>query len=176
MSKNVYLAGSCRDCPVGQMARRALSMVTKPFARKGAVFQPLLTSKCLSCELFRVCIGSTRPLVSYRVVETRMHINYCPALSEEMQVVVVEEMPARLIVEAPFVAPGVEMTYRKPIRCPEGVICEHLGVEDGEKVRVVKVLERLAPNLWLVEAELLEPPTPRLWLAAKQKLLQKPRG
>jgi uncharacterized protein (UPF0179 family) len=157
------------------MPRRALSMVTKPFARKGAVFQPLLTSKCLSCEFFRVCIGSTRPLVSYRVVETRMHFNRCPALSEEMQVVVVEEMPTRLLVEAPFVAPGAEITYRKPASCPEGLNCEHLGVEQGEKVRIVRVLEKLAPNLWLVEAELLEPPSPRLWLAAKQKLLQRPR-
>lgn len=150
-------------------------MVTKPFAHKGAVFQPLLTTKCLSCEFFRVCIGSTRPLVSYRVVETRMHFNHCPALSEEMQVVVVEEMPAKIVVESPFVAPGVEITYRKPANCPENIDCEHLGVESGEKMRVVNILGRVAHNLWLVEVEFLEPPSPRLWLLAKQKLLQRTR-
>ncbi|MEM1630620.1 MAG: UPF0179 family protein [Thermofilum sp.] len=153
------------------MGRRALSMVTEPFARKGAVFQPLLTGKCLSCQFFNVCIGTMRPLVSYRVVEVRKHFNLCPALSERLQVVLVEELPVRLVVEIPFVAPGAVIQYRKP-NCPDIPACDTVSVGDGERIRLLQGLQRIRERLWLVEAELLDSPSPRLWLLAKQKLLR----
>lgn len=154
------------------MGRRALSMVTEPFARKGAVFQPLLTEKCLKCEFFNVCIGTMRPLVSYRVVEVRKHFNLCPALAEKLQVVLVEELPVRLVVEAPFVAPGAVLTYRRP-RCPEHLSCETVGIMEGERVKILRELQKMGKDLWLVEGELIDPPSPLVWLQAKQKLLRR---
>lgn len=155
------------------MGRKALSMVTEPLARKGAVFQPLLTEKCLGCEFFNVCIGTTRPLVSYKVIEVRRHFNLCPFLHEKLQVVLVEELPVKLVVEAPFVASGSIITYRKP-RCPDSIPgCDTISVSEGESVRVLRELQKVGTTLWLVEAELLDHPSPRLWLLAKQKLLHR---
>lgn len=153
------------------MGRRALSMVTEPLAREGVIFQPLLTELCLRCDLFSVCIGATRPLASYRVVSVRSHYNFCPALREKLRVVVVEEMPVKLAIEAPFIAPGAEIKYRKPA-CSGAPGCDAISVEEGERVRILRELQRIGDNLWLVEAEPLDPPSPRLWLIAKQKLLR----
>lgn len=147
-------------------------MVTEPFAQKGAIFQPLLTAKCLTCEFFQVCIGTLRPLVSYKVVEVRRHFNPCRALSEKLQVVLVEELPVELVVEVPFVAPGAVITYRRP-SCPGIPGCDTVSVSEGERIRLLKALRKVSERLWVVEAELLDPPSPRLWLLAKQKLLRR---
>lgn len=145
-------------------------MVTPLFAKPGTVFQPYITSKCFECQYFNACIGGLRPLANYKVVNVRKHAVYCPALAEELLSVEVEELPVRLVLETQDVMPGAIIRYRKP-HCPESSDeCEPLFIEEGERVRILREVEK-RNNLSVVEIEFIDPPHPRLWIRAKKALL-----
>lgn len=146
-------------------------MVTQLFAKPGAVFQPYITSKCLNCQYFNACIGNLRPLANYRVVSVRRHLVYCPALAEELVTVEVEELPVRLTLDSRDVMPGAIIRYRKPA-FHAGQEHEPLFVEEGERIRILREIEK-KNHLTVVEVEFIDPPHPRLWIAARRRLLGK---
>jgi len=153
------------------MPRRAVSMVTSLFAKPGIVFQPLVTSKCLECPFFNACLGNLRPLVSYRVVGVRKHVVHCPALAEDLITVEVEELPAKLVLSSRDVMPGAVVYYRRP-GCDEGVEeCTPIFIEEGERIRILREIEKVGSGFSLVEVEFIDPPSPRIWLLARRKLL-----
>jgi uncharacterized protein (UPF0179 family) len=160
------------------MGRKTISMVTESFASKGSIFQPMLSSKCIGCENFSVCIGALRPLVSYRVVSTRNHYNVCPALAERMQVVEVEELPFQVILEAQVAIPGASVRYTRP-SCSEDIKkqypleCNPVYLEEGEKINVIRRIAKVAENLFLCEVEATDFPSSRLWILAKHLLAQR---
>ncbi len=158
------------------MPRRTVSMVTPLFAKPGAVFQPLITSRCLECPYFNACLGNLRPLVSYRVVGVRRHVVHCPALSEDLITVEVEELPARLVVNSRYVMPGAVVYYQKPGCYKEVEGCNPVFIEEGERIRILREVEKVGGELSVVEVEFIDPPHPRIWLLAKQKLLGRKTG
>jgi uncharacterized protein (UPF0179 family) len=160
------------------MGRRAISMVTEPLATRGSVFQPILSPKCIGCEFFSVCIGTLRPLVSYRVLATRKHFNLCPALAERMQVVEVEELPFRVILDIRVAIPGASVRYSKPACDDEArkkypLECDPVYVEEGEKITVLRRVSKVSDRLCLCEVEAIGQPSPRLWILAKHLLAQR---
>lgn len=152
------------------MPRRTVSMLTEIMARKGTEFSPYASPKCLKCRFFNVCIGNLRPAARYKVVKVRPHKNKCPLLREEMYVVEVEELPVRLVVNTRMAVPGMTIRYHIPTDCKVeevrkyNVKCKPPYIVEGEKILVKKTVAKLSGGLTVVEAEILDPPSPELWL------------
>ncbi|MGC9108098.1 MAG: UPF0179 family protein [Infirmifilum sp.] len=147
-------------------------MVTPLIAKPGTIFQPYVTSKCIECQFFNACIGNLRPLANYKVVNIRKHAVYCPALAEELITVEVEELPVKILVDLRDAMPGAVIRYRKPGCQENSEDCDPPYLEEGERIRILKEVEK-KNNLSIVEVEFIDPPHPRLWIRARRKLLGK---
>ena len=139
-------------------------MVTRAQARPGRVFRVIVNPRCLNCRVYSVCAGSLRPGGRYRVLRVRRVAHFCPILRDRMVVVEVEELPLRAAVSSKVAVEGVTIQYRRVEcnnkRCVYYVYCVANPFREGERVRVVKVVERIPcpKSLPLVLVELL--PTP----------------
>lgn len=109
-----------------------------------------------------------RPLVSYKVLEVRRYTVTCPALSESVVSVEVEELPVRVVLPSRIVMPGAVVRYERP-RTPENPA--PIYIEEGERIRILREVENMKNGLSVVEAEIIDPPHPRIWLLAKRELL-----
>ncbi len=164
------------------MPRKIVALVTEYQAKVGTIFTVRATRVCSGCKLFEVCMGKLRPGGRYKVIKVRNFKQKCPVLSEYLRVSVVEELPIRLLVNKRLAMEGITITYTQP-KCPPelvkelGELCSPRYIANGEKVRIIKILQILPGDLAIVEAELLQPPPSSLWSWSSQRqgLRQKTR-
>ncbi|MCD6357582.1 MAG: hypothetical protein DRJ96_00910 [Thermoprotei archaeon] len=136
-----------------------VAMVTRAQARVGLVFRVMPNARCLTCRLYKVCAGLLRPKGRYKILAVRRKAHFCPLIRDYMVVVEVEELPLLAAVESKVAVEGVTLRYES-ISCPRDSCpyyeyCTNSPLVEGEKVKVVKVVERIAcpasRSLMLVE-------------------------
>lgn len=124
-----------------------VAMVTRAQARAGLVFRVMPNARCLACRLYGVCAGLLRPGGRYRVLAVRRKAHFCPLIRDYMIVVEVEELPLPAVVESKVAVEGVALKYERVSctrrSCPYYEYCVNSPLSEGEKVRVVKIVEKV---------------------------------
>lgn len=124
-----------------------LAMVPEAQAVQGFAFKALIDPRCFSCNFYQVCSRSLRSGWSYEVRRLRRASHVCPILGERMYVVEVEELPLPVAVESKVAIVGLKLRYKR-VACDEKgcrfrKACAQAPLQDGESVKVVKIVNRL---------------------------------
>ena len=123
-----------------------ITLIGKELAQEGLEFQylgPLL--ECRNCKLKNVCFNLDEGKW-YRITAVRDKEHDCKVHDGGKVVTVeVEELPVPLALNAKGVVEGETVTF-KPINCKEYdceyyELCHPLGLRDGTKIKVEKIVE-----------------------------------
>jgi len=125
-----------------------ITLIGKALAEEGLEFQyrgPLM--ECRTCKLKNVCFNLDEGKW-YRITKIRDKEHDCK-IHEGGKVVTVEveEIPVPIIISAKNVVEGETITY-KPVKCRETKceyysLCHPIGLREGDKIKIVKVLENV---------------------------------
>ncbi len=128
-----------------------ITLIGKSLAQEGLEFQyrgPLL--ECRSCKLKNVCFNLDEGKW-YRITKVRDKEHDCKVHeSGKVVTVEVEEIPVPIVIAAKNVVEGETIVY-KPINCKEYSceyyqLCHPIGLREGFKIKIVKVLEDIPCN------------------------------
>ncbi len=123
-----------------------ITLIGKELAHEGLEFQylgPLL--ECRNCKLKNVCFNLDEGKW-YRITGVRDKEHDCKVHDGGKVVTVeVEELPVPLALSAKSVVEGETLTF-KPINCKEYnceyyELCHPMGLRDGTKIKIEKVVE-----------------------------------
>ena len=125
-----------------------ITLIGKALAEEGLEFQyrgPLM--ECRTCKLKNVCFNLDEGKW-YRITKIRDKEHDCK-IHEGGKVVTVEveEIPVPIIISAKNVVEGETITY-KPVNCRDAKceyypLCHPIGLREGDKIKIVKVLENV---------------------------------
>ncbi|OYT60348.1 hypothetical protein B6U71_00955 [Euryarchaeota archaeon ex4484_178] len=125
-----------------------ITLIGKALAEEGLEFQyrgPLM--ECRTCKLKNVCFNLDEGKW-YRITKIRDKEHDCK-IHEGGKVVTVEveEIPVPIIISAKNVVEGETITY-KPVSCRDTKceyypLCHPIGLREGDKIKIVKVLENV---------------------------------
>ncbi|HHE75586.1 MAG TPA: UPF0179 family protein [Candidatus Aciduliprofundum boonei] len=125
-----------------------ITLIGQSLAKEGFEFQyrgPLL--ECRSCKLKNVCFNLDEGKW-YRITKVRDKEHECK-IHEGGKVVTVEveEIPVPIAISTKNVVEGETIAY-KPINCKEYAceyyhFCHPLGLRDGFKIKIVKVVDNI---------------------------------
>jgi len=116
-------------------------------ARPGMKFLHGTPNKiCKSCKYYRVCMGNLEPGRVYEVVRVRPIKHECPLHEGGVIVVEVKEAEVYALIYRRLAIEGAIITYH-PIFCENPCslsnLCVPLGLKDGDKCKIIKVLEKV---------------------------------
>ena len=123
-----------------------ITLIGKELAKEGLEFQylgPLL--ECRNCKLKNVCFNLDEGKW-YRITGVRDKEHDCKVHDGGKVVTVeVEELPVPLAISAKGVVEGETLTF-KPVNCKEYdceyyELCHPLGLREGTKIKVEKIVE-----------------------------------
>jgi len=127
-----------------QMRKKIITLVPEAQARKGERFKVNITPTCDKCENFRFCVRKLRKGFTYEIVEIRQARHFCPAAKDYMNVVVVIELPVKILLPkkiafegAVIEVPKIECNFRK---CKNWKLCHVEGLKPGEKIKICEII------------------------------------
>jgi len=122
-----------------------LTVIGRKLAKEGTQFTfmgPL--SDCKECKVRNICFHLERGS-KYKVVGTRDKTHDCPMHEEGVVVVQVEEVPRMAVIPKKMALEGSTIQYETPKckmrRCKNYSNCFLVGIERGQRKRVVKVID-----------------------------------
>lgn len=124
-----------------------LTVIGKSLAKEGLTFTymgPL--SNCKECKVKNICFHLERGR-KYRIMSSRDVLHECVIHEEGVVVVEVEEVPLNAVINKKLAIEGSTITVELPKcrerRCEHYRLCIPLGVDSGQKKKVMKVVKKV---------------------------------
>jgi uncharacterized protein (UPF0179 family) len=124
-----------------------VTLVGKRQARVGSEFVYMgRSTKCIECELRKVCCDKLESGRVYSVVAVRDKLHDCPIHEDGVQLVEVEEAPATVTLPSHQLFEGAVFSFH-PVpcnewQCPHNRACNPDGLKEADRCRVEKVLQK----------------------------------
>lgn len=124
-----------------------ITFIAKNLAKSGYKFQHMGDSKqCKTCKMYQVCIQPLEAERIYEVIEVLENEFECPLHEEQIKVVRVKETEKEVGIPTNITFSGATTSFQ-PQDCTE--ICEFrkfcvpVGLKEGDKVRILDIIQRL---------------------------------
>lgn len=141
------------------MTNTMITLVPEGFAKIGRRFLQMEPSdSCLECRFRAVCADKLRPGRIYQVVEILGKKLDCP-IHGSVVTVRVEPAPIEALIDSRSALRGSIITYRAP-SCDEPCelieLCKPIGLRNGDKCRILEVLDKISCGKGNLRRALLE--------------------
>ncbi len=101
-------------------------------------------SECNNCNLKPVCIDNLNPRTIYEIIEVRDVIHECP-IHGRVSVVRVRPAEIEVVIPSRNVFVNAIISYEPIVcenyACPYHDLCEPIGLEKGDKVKIIKIMD-----------------------------------
>jgi len=126
--------------------KRIVTLISSGQADVGTIFQHKgAGSKCFNCEYFRVCVQNLEPNRVYEVIAVRDKIIHCKKYEIEMRAVEVIDAKIYSSLPSKHAIQNAIVVFQSPQcrneRCENYELCFPRGLKDGDRCKVLEVIE-----------------------------------